>query len=193
MANTGMGFGELRHLKREDVFLSEERPFVTVNEGTKNDYRIRTITLNFLALRSMRWIVKRWEKLGGTEPEQYVLPHHARRTPEERKQKGHKRQSPPIFTEPMGHIYRAARGILKDAGLGHLDPYDMRSHCITKILSDPDASDQMVREIIGHSNTRTRDRYSKQRLEKKAVIMDRMCIESAPSTRLIAFPGGLRH
>jgi hypothetical protein len=26
----------------------------------------------------------------------------------------------------MAHIYRAARGILKDAGLPHLDPYDMQ-------------------------------------------------------------------
>lgn len=192
MANTGMGFGELRHLKREDVLLDVERPMVTVNEGTKNDYRIRTIPLNFFSKRSLIWIIKRWENLGGTEPTQYILPHHAHRTHDERTAAGHKRKSPPIFTEPMGHIYRAARGILKDAGLAHLDPYDMRSHFGTKLLSDPDVSDQMFQEIFGHSNTRTRDRYSKQRIEKKAIALDKLCLDPEPEVRLIAFPGGRR-
>jgi hypothetical protein len=61
MENTSMGFGELRHLKREDVILNEDIPFVTVNEGCKNDFRIRTIPLNWMALRSMKWILRRWE------------------------------------------------------------------------------------------------------------------------------------
>jgi hypothetical protein len=64
MANTSMGFGELRNLRRQDVFLADDPPFVEVNGGTKNDFRIRSIPLNFLALRSLRWIIRRWEKLG---------------------------------------------------------------------------------------------------------------------------------
>ena len=190
MANTGMGFGELRHLKREDVFLDLDKPIVTVNGGTKNDYRIRTIPLNWLALRSMRWIVRRWGSLGGCTDDQYILPHHAKRSEEEKASPGHKRKSPPDFSQPMGHIYRAARGILKDAGLEHLDPYDMRSHFGTKLLSDPNVSDQMFQEIFGHSNTRTRDRYSKQRIEKKAVAVERLALDPAPALKLIAFPGG---
>ena len=191
MANTSMGFGELRHLRREDCFLNEDPPHITVNGGTKNDYRIRDIPLNFLALRSARWIVKRWEELGGSEPEQYILPHHARRSDEEKRCKGHKRKQPPIFTEPMGHIYRAARSILKEAGLSHLDPYDMRSHCITKLLSDPQVSEQMYTEIVGHVSKKMRTRYSKQRLENKRVHMEKMCVESAEiGRRLVSFPGG---
>jgi hypothetical protein len=123
----------------------------------------------------MRWIVKRWEDLGGTEPTQYILPHHNRRSKEEKDAHGHKRVSPPIFTEPMGQIYRAARGILADAGLSHLDPYDMRSHAITKILSDPDCSDQVYTEIAGHVGNAMKRRYSKQRMEKKRGVTDRMC------------------
>ena len=149
MAFTSMGFGELRHLKREDVFLNEEVPHVTVNGGTKNDYRIRAIPLNSIALASMRWIMKRWEDLGGTEPDQYILPHHATRTEEQKAGKGHKRKSPPLFDEPMGHIYRGAREVLKSAGLPDYHPYDMRSHCITKLLSDPKVSDQACIEIRG--------------------------------------------
>jgi integrase len=174
MANTSMGFGELRHLRSQDVFLTEDPPFVEVNGGTKNDFRIRSIPLNFLALRSMRFIVKRWEELGGSEPEHYILPHHARRTAQEKAQPGHAGAGP-IFTEPMAHIYRAARGILKDAGLAHLDPYDMRSHAITKLLSNPEVSDQMYTEIVGHVGNAMKRRYSRQRMEKKRGAMDAMC------------------
>jgi integrase len=173
MANTSMGFGELRHLRRQDVFLTEDPPFIEVNAG-KNDYRLRSIPLNFLALRSMRWIVKRWEGMGGSDPDQYILPHHARRTAQEKAQPGHTAAGP-IFEEPMGHIYRAARAILKDAGLDHLDPYDMRSHAITKLLSDPNVSDQMYTEIVGHVGNAMKRRYSKQRMENKRGAMDAMC------------------
>jgi len=174
MANTSMGFGELRHLRRQDVFLTDDPPFAEVNGGNKNDYRLRSIPLNFLALRSMRWIVKRWENLGGREQDQFILPHHARRTSEEKAKRGHAAVGP-IFSEPMGHIYRAARGILEDAGLGHLDPYDMRSHAITKLLSNPEVSDQMYTEIVGHVGNAMKRRYSKQRMENKRGAMDAMC------------------
>jgi integrase len=174
MANTSMGFGELRHIRRQDVFLSENPPFVEVNAGAKNEYRLRSIPLNFLALRSMRWIIRRWEELGGSDPDHYILPHHARRTDQEKAGRGHAGAFP-IFTEPMGHIYRAARGILHDAGLDHLDPYDMRSHAITRLLSDPGVSDQMYTEIVGHVGNAMKRRYSKQRMELKRVAMDAMC------------------
>ena len=195
MANTSMGFGELRHLRRRDVFLNEDPPFVEVNGGAKNDYRLRSIPLNFLALRSVRWIVKRWQQLGGNGEDQYILPHHARRTLEEKTERGHVGAGP-IFTEPMGHIYRAARGILHDAGLDHLDPYDMRSHFITKILSDPNVSDQMGNELFGHASKAMRRRYSKQRMELKKVHVDAMCKKQVKSEgethKLAVFPGGKR-
>ena len=70
---------------------------------------------------------------------------------------------------PMGHIYRAARGILKDVGLSHLDPYDMRSHAITKLLSAPNVSDQVYEELSDHSGRQMRMRYSKQRLERSGL------------------------
>lgn len=196
MANTSMGFGELRHLRRCDVLLNETPPFIEVNGGTKNDYRLRSIPLNFLALRSIRWVIERWEKLGGVDPDTYVLPHRARRSKEERVRAGHNAISPPIFTEPMGQIYRAARQILREAGLGHLDPYDMRSHAITKLLSDPKVSDQMYKEIVGHVSEAMKRRYSKQRLELKKIAMDEMCRKQIEPTNNIrnlhAIPGGLK-
>jgi integrase len=186
MGNTSMGFGELRHLKRADVILNEEIPFVTVNEGTKNDFRIRTIPLNWMALRSMRWILRRFEELGGTEPGQYILPHRA-----DRDKENPRRKMPPDFRRPMLNIRRAADEIFKECGLAHFVPYDMRSCAVTKILSDPSVSDQMAQEIIGHSDTLTKRRYSRQRLEKKAVAMDTMALDPAPKQGgLLIFKGG---
>jgi hypothetical protein len=95
-------------------------------------------------------------------------------TLEEQSRPGHQAQTP-IFTEPMGHIYRAARGILKEAGLGHLDPYDMRSHAITRLLSNPQVSDQVYTEMVGHVGNAMKRRYSKQRMEDKRRAVDAMC------------------
>lgn len=180
MANTSMGFGELRHLRKCDVFLShsvdgDELPFVEVNGGTKNDYRIRSIYLNSLALKSMRWIMHRFEELGGSKPEDFILPHRSRT-----------RGGPVDFTEPQGHIYRAARGILADAGLSHLDPYDMRSHAITKLLEDPNVSDQMYEEITGHRGKAMRRRYSKQRMENKKKALDAFLVTKKQPIRQVA-------
>lgn len=180
MQNTSAGFGEFSHLRRKDVYLSEDIPFIAINEYTKNDFRIRTVPLNPVALRSMRWIIQRWERLGGRDPDSYILPHNATRSDEQRKGRGHKRKSPPDFTRPTGSLYKAAKAIFREAGLPEFVPYDLHSCAITKVLADPDCSDQMGQEIFGHSNTQTKRRYSRQRLEKKAVIMNKMCIEHEP-------------
>jgi len=187
MANTTMGFGELRHLRREDVFLNDEIPHVTVNGGTKNEYRIRTIPLNTIALDSMRWLLRRWEKLGGTEPDQYILPHHARRSPDQRAGKGHQRRQG-NFYEPMGHVYRGARVILKAAGLEGYNPYDMRSHAITKLLSDPRNSGQVCQELAGHVSQAMQRRYSRQLLLTKAAAVATMCAPAIKASRVVMFP-----
>jgi integrase len=192
MCNTGMGFGELRYLRKRDVAVDDQIPYVAINEGVKNPFRVRTVPLNWLALRSMRWIMQRWEKLGGTEPMQYILPHAATRTEEERNSKGHQRKTPPDFNRPMAHIYRGARAILKEAGLSHMVPYDMRSSAGTKLMNDPNLSEQAFEEIFGHSDTDTRKRYLRSHLEKKAVAMQRMAVEEAPVRKLLVFQGGRR-
>ena len=177
-------------LSEEQLRRLEKHPVVTVNEGLKNDYRMRTIPLNWIALRSMRWILHRWEGLGGETQEQYILPHHARHTPEER-DPARKRSKPPLFDEPMGHIWNAARKILNEAGLESFDPYDMRSHFATKLLENPDVSDQQFEELFGHRpDSKTRRRYSRQRIEKKVVIVEKVAIDPEPQVRLVMFPGG---
>lgn len=188
MCNTGMGFGELRHLRRGDVFLDEQKPFITVNpEGCKNEFRIRTIPLNWIALRSMRWILHRWEELGGDKPDQYILPLRSRHAVPYSKT-----TTPPQFYHPMESITQSARRILDEAGLNGLVPYDMRSHLGTKLMEDPNVSDQMFRSLFGHSDTITRRRYYRSNLEKKTVAMEKCAVDPSQEKRLIAFPGGGR-
>jgi len=188
MANTGMGFGELRHLRRRDVILNEKEPFVAVNEGLKNPYRMRTIALNWIALRSMRWIVKRSEDLGGGDPDFYVLPHLARREPGDRDKK---KKSTPIFTEPMSTIWNAARKILDEAGLESMDPYDMRSHFATKIMEDPDISETQAGEWIGHSKVahEMNRRYFAPKMRKMVKAVERLAVDPEPALKLFMIPG----
>jgi integrase len=189
MWNTGMGFGELRHLKRQDVFLHEEAPYITVNEGLKNPYRMRTIALNWIALRSMRWILHRWEDLGGASPNDYILPHAARRAPGE---KDHRRKTAPIFEEPMRMIWNGARKILDEAGLKQFQIYDMRSHFATKIMENPEVSESEAGEYIGHSKVarEMNRRYFAPKMKKMVKAVEKVALDPAPAVKLIAFPGG---
>lgn len=164
MSNTTLGFWELSHLRREDVKLDEDIPYIVIEReagGAKNQFRERTIPLNFLALRSIRWLIQRWKKAGGSKPDQYILFHRAQR-----------HHGEVDFYRPQGHIYKAARKLLADAGLDHLSPYDMRSHAITKLLANPQVSPQVAQEIAGHISKKMQDRYSKQRLENKKTALD---------------------
>ena len=74
-------------------------------------------------------------------------------------------------------------------GLSHLKVYDMRSHAITKLLSDPQVSDQMYTEIAGHVGEAMKRRYSKQRMEKKKIAMDAMCAD-LPTNVVALVPRG---
>jgi len=187
MANTGMGFGELKHLRRRAVILNEQEPYVAINEGLKNPYRIRTIPLNWIALRSMRWILKRWESMGGVDTDSYILPHLARRQPGDRDKK---KKSEPIFDEPMLTIWNAARKILDEAGLETMDPYDMRSHFATKIMENPDISESEAGEWIGHSKVarEMNRRYFAPKMKKMVKAVDKVAVDPEPTLKIFMIP-----
>jgi site-specific recombinase XerD len=166
MMNTTMGFGELRKLRRYDVDM--ERCCVTVREGAKNSFRHRTIPLNSKAKESMEFILARWQKLGGCDPEHYILPHRPRgeRAPNWRK------TIPWILTEPTGAMTSAFRSFRKAAGLPHFRIYDCRVQAITKLLSNPAVSLQVSKEIAGHISEAMQSRYSIQLFNTKKAALD---------------------
>jgi integrase len=159
MLSTTMGFGELRHVRRRDVDM--RRKCVLVREGAKNDYRDRTIPMNAAAYDSMCWILERWEKLGGSEDSEFILPHRPR-VP----------QGPWIFTEPMKSVNTAFNNIRKEAGLPAFRVYDCRVQAITKLLSNPAVSPQVSREIAGHISQAMQDRYSIQQFDTKMAALE---------------------
>ena len=129
----------------------------------------------------MRWIVKRWEHLGGCDPDHFVLPHMARKTEEQRENRNHHR-SRPIFHEPMLTIRNAARKILNEAGLQHLDMYDCRSHFATKIMEDPDVSESEAGEWIGHSKVakEMNRRYFAPKMKKMVKAVAKVAVDPEP-------------
>lgn len=128
MANTTMSFGELRHVRRRDVNM--KRKCIVVRDGAKNP--VRTFPLNSAARASMSWILERCKKLGGCDPEHYILPHRGRRERASHRQK----TIPWILDEPMLTISTAFRSIRKAADLRDFRVYDCRVQAITKLLSD---------------------------------------------------------
>jgi integrase len=165
MLSTTMGFGELRQLRRRDVDMT--RRCVTVRDGAKNDHRDRTIPLNTAAYDAMCWILDRWEKLGGEESMQFILPHRPRA-----------KAGPWLFDEPMTAIRSAFEKIRKEAGLTHFRLYDCRVQAITKLLSNPTVSPQVAREIAGHISQAMQDRYSIQLFDTKLAALEAL---EAPS------------
>jgi len=187
MLSTTMGFGELRQLRRRDVDM--ERGCVTVREGAKNTFRQRTIPLNAVALESMTWILERWKKLGGSSDEHYILPHRPRgeRAPHWSK------TIPWILDQPTTSINSAFRSIRNAAGLPYFRIYDCRVQAITKLLSNPDVSPQVSREIAGHISQAMQSRYSIQQFNTKKAALDALEPPAPgptqPKGRVIAFPG----
>jgi integrase len=167
-----------------------ERGCVTVREGAKNTYRQRTIPLNPAAKESMEWILERWKKIGGNDDDHYILPHRPRgeRAPHWSK------AIPWILTEPTTSMHKAWMGIRKAAGVPHFRIYDCRVQAITKLLSDPNVSPQVSREIAGHVSQRMQSHYSIQLFNTKKAALDALDrpptpAPTEPKKRVIAFPG----
>jgi integrase len=174
MLNTTMGFGELRQLRRKDVDM--ERGCVTIREGAKNLYRQRTIPLNASARESMQYILKRWAEIGGSSPEHYILPHR----PRGQRASHWRKKIPWILDEPTTAMYSAFRSIRNAAGLPHMRVYDCRVQAITKLLSHPEVSAQVSKEIAGHISQAMQNRYSKQQFDTKKAALD--ALDNAPPT-----------
>jgi integrase len=159
MLSTTMGFGELRHVRRQDVDM--EARCIHVVEGAKNDYRDRTIPMNSAAYDSMCWLLDRWKDLGGRNDSDFILPHRPRTN-----------KGPWIFSEPMTAITSAFRQIRSAAGVPEFRIYDCRVQAITKLLQNPNVSTQVSREIAGHISQAMQSRYSIQRFDAKKAALD---------------------
>lgn len=167
MLSTTMGFGELRHVRRRDIDL--KRRSLLVRDGAKNSYRDRTIPMNTAAHESICWILDRWHDLGGSREDEFILPHRPRT-----------KEGPWIFTEPMVAITTAFNKIREEAGLPQFRVYDCRVQAITKLLSNPDVSPQVSKEIAGHISQAMQDHYSIQQHDTKMAALEALETPTLP-------------
>lgn len=154
MLKCGVGFGELRRIKRNDVDMREK--VFEVVEGAKNKDRERLVPLGDQAFESMEWIIRRWDALGGSSGDEYILFHCSTR-----------RNGPKDFSRPMGSIKKAWSGIRKEA-IERIGPhmakfriYDCRVTAVTKALASGQVSIHTAEKLFGHVSQSMQRRYYK--------------------------------
>src|SRR5580765_657001 len=165
MLKCGVGFGELRRIKRRDVDL-KERVFEIV-EGAKNKDRERLVPLGEQAYDSMLWIIQRWDALGGNHGDEYILPHCSSR-----------KNGPRDFSRPMGSIKKAWEGIRKEA-IEKIGPhmakfriYDCRVTAVTKALASGEVSIHTAEKLFGHVSQSMQRRYYKPAMSVLRAAVD---------------------
>jgi integrase len=161
MANTSFGFKELKYLRRRDVYLEDR--IIILEVQAKNDGRYRRVPLNQTAFDAMAWLCDRWERIGGTDPEGFILPHRA-----------HIKGASWDFYTPMGSIKNAHAKIMTAAKIKNFRIYDCRHHAISKWLANPKVSFQTAEEMAGHIGRAMQRRYSHQLIEQMRLAVDAM-------------------
>jgi integrase len=165
MLRGGFGFGELRRARRRDLDIRGSK--LTIVEGAKNGERERTVELVPSALESAKWLVARWEKLGGKTGDQYLLP--LRSTIKNC-----------TLNRPMVSINFAWNAIKKewtarhpDQARGEARQYDARVSCATLLLVNPKLSLPLIEKALGwtpNSNMRKRYHRATQELIREALL-----------------------
>lgn len=158
--NTTCGPGEIRHLRRMDVEV-EQRTMRVQPEGAKNEGCIRVLPLNDTAWRAIEYLWKRAERLGSVEPYHYIIPFRCK--------KGTYDPNRPA----EGWRY-ALREMLAVADI-RISAYSFRHHAITKLLENPDVSEETAESIAGHISHSMKKRYSHTRLEVKRAAVEALC------------------
>jgi integrase len=168
--NTTAGPSELLTLRLKDIDLAN-RTIRIQPEGAKNIHRVRVIPLNQESLGAMTTAIARAAALGSTEPEHYLFPFPLRRgtADPERHQKS---------------FYKSWNEITAEADLYGFRMYDLRHTAITKLLENPDVSEETTEAIAGHISHRMKKRYSHVRIEVRRAAVQAMSNPIAAPTEL---------
>src|SRR5262249_41930204 len=132
---------------------------------TKTEARATTVPIPRRAVLPLTWILERWERLGGTSGEEFILPHRANQL-----------GLPTDFTKPMGSIKRAWEGIIDSDNKELRSPrqveipegfriYDCRVHTTSKSLSSGKVSIHTAMKLFGHVSEAMQKRYYKPQLD----------------------------
>jgi integrase len=155
--NTTCGPGELRHVRLMDI-RPDERTLRIQPEGAKNEHRVRVIPLNSSAWGAVEYLLDRARNLGCIEPHHYLLPFRIHRS----------KYDP--GRPCLG--WRTAHNQLCGACGIRVSPYSFRHHAITKLLENPDVSEDTAESIAGHISHRMKRRYSHTRIEVRRAAVE---------------------
>jgi integrase len=178
-ATTTAGPSEITHLHINDICLGESAgaPLGTmrIRDGLKNGHRERIVPFNASSQWAAGQLLKRYFKICGrakieSDEEHFLLP-------------GRARSSPYNPWKPMGSWKKAWGSLRAKAGMPTLRMYDLRHHVITKLMEDPDISEQTIEEMAGHAlSSRMKKRYSHIRMKPKseATAKLELCLVKKP-------------
>jgi len=179
--NTTASGIEIRGIRLKDVCLRKPDEISDFYIGeTKGDQRPRRVPMNRAARWAFEQLYKRALKLGCSDPEHYLIPF--------RNKKG--------FYEPdmmsSRWVLRRSWNVLRQlTGFHELRPHDLRHHCITKMLEQPDVNPETVIAMAGHVGERMMRYYSHQRIKAKFAAAS--AIEPTFEMKAAAAEGRRRH
>jgi integrase len=131
----------------------EEATIRINSEGANNQERVRVLPLNEEALWAVKLLLARAQECGSTEPEHYLIPFRVKRNSYDptRPSKG----------------WRSAFEAVLSAADTQFRQYDLRHTAITRLLENPEISEETVIAMAGHVSQRMLKRYSHVRIEAK--------------------------
>ena len=172
--NTTAGPSELLTLRLKDIDVAN-RTIRIQPEGAKNVHRVRVIPLNDESFGALSKAVARAAALGSIRPEHYLFPFRA----------GGSRFG--AVYDPGRHqlsFYKAWKEITAEADLYGFRMYDLRHTAITKLLENPEVSEETAEAIAGHVSHRMKKRYSHVRIEVRRAAIEAMSNPIAAATEL---------
>jgi integrase len=172
--NTTAGPSELLTLRLKDIDLAN-RTIRIQPEGAKNPHRVRVIPLNDESLCALTEAMTRAAALGSIKPGHYLFPFRLGRG-----------KSGAVY-DPERHqlsFYKSWMEITAEAGLYGFRMYDLRHTAITKLLENPEVSEETAEAIAGHVSHRMKKRYSHVRIEVRRAAIQAMSNPIAAPTEL---------
>lgn len=170
--STSAGWSEIANLRLKHVDLTKDT--IHIQDGIKNVYRERILPLMGSARFAVERLVERAKRLGASSPEHFLIPDRWG-NPE----------------KPMGSCKTAWYSIRKKLveefpNLAGLRQYDLRHHCLTKLLENPDVSESTAEAIAGHISHDMKRRYSHIRrdaMRTALAALDHTHAQPAPTTQ----------
>lgn len=169
-ANTACGPGEIRKLRLRDVDMQDG--VLTIVEGAKNQYRVRTIPLNTDAHWAMSQLLELALEKGSHKPEHYLIPGRPQKLAVPEKKKIHADPDKPTGSWKKAWYSLRREAAKKYPKLGSIRMYDLRHHALTTLLEDPTVSEQTIKDIAGHVSKKILERYSHIRIARKRAALD---------------------